>query len=251
MKIRCGHFQGNVRAPAPLPAEDYVEALLAIYRNPRIPLRLVSPISWVSERLDSPTPLISSPASVGAELAVLPNGDLYAGRQAVGLERWRLGNVLEDPKTIRWERLDVMAEAFSNAAKPQQCRRCDWRYRCGGVDASVLLFEEALSQGRPGLDETSAPVGQVPDGGRPSPMFELYCEPRKRLFEEMLWDSAQVAAQGHAHGPRERIRLHEDGIDYVPVNGARGPSTEGPGAAPVSSAEQPATAQIPCSPPAS
>jgi outer membrane protein assembly factor BamB len=45
MKIRCGHFQGNVRAP--VPAETCVGAAVRIYRNLEIPLRLVSPLAWV------------------------------------------------------------------------------------------------------------------------------------------------------------------------------------------------------------
>jgi radical SAM protein with 4Fe4S-binding SPASM domain len=184
----------------PASVEDYVGALMEIYRNPRIPLRLVSPLSWVAARVGSQGALVSSAASVGAEAAVLPNGDLCAGEEAVGLERWRLGNVLEDAANIRWERLDVMAEAFSNALLPDECKQCDWRYRCGGVDACVMLSDE-----RDG-----------PSNGRAG-RFEFYCAPRKRLFEELVWDSAEQAALGRTQGPRERIELREDGIDFEPV----------------------------------
>ena len=47
---------------------------------------------------------------------------MYAGEVGVGIERWRLGNVLNDVENLRWERLDVMAEAFSNAMQPERCR---------------------------------------------------------------------------------------------------------------------------------
>jgi radical SAM protein with 4Fe4S-binding SPASM domain len=190
--------------------EAYTEAVLAIYRNQNVPLKLVSPLSWVSARVDSPAPLLGSPASAGAEVVVLPNGDLHAGESVAGLERWRLGNATDNPKEIRWERLDFMAEAFSNATKPEKCKRCDWRYRCGGVDASVRLMEEAARRGQDGEDA----------GRMPAPLFELYCAPRKRLFEEMIWGSAEAAAAARNGGPRERLELRPDGIDFTPATNA-------------------------------
>jgi hypothetical protein len=48
--------------------------------------------------------------------------------------------------------------------------------------------------------------------------FAFYCAPRKRLFEEIVWDSAEGAAQGQTRPGRERIELREDGIDFTPVN---------------------------------
>ncbi len=212
-----GGSDTGVRGPGAPSVEAYVEALLAIYRNPQIRLRLVSPLSWVAARVEAQAPLPSSPAAVGAELAVLPNGDLYAGERAVGLERWRLGNVLQDPQDIRWERLDAMAEEYSNAMMPAECQGCDWRYRCGGVDASVRLMEEAASQ-RP-ADAGRTQAAPLEDAGRmPAPLFELYCAPRKRLFEEILWGSAEAAANGRRKPGRERIELREDGIDFAPAN---------------------------------
>lgn len=187
-----------------------------------MPLKLVSPLSWVSARVDSPLPLLGSPASAGAEVAVLPNGELYAGESAVGLERWRLGNATENPKDIRWERLDFVAEAFSNATMPEKCKRCDWRYRCGGVDASALLLPEARrQQSGNGARGLSARQDEAADQ-EPTPLFELCCAPRKRLFEEMIWDSAEAAAMARNRGPRERLELRPDGIDFIPVNNARG-----------------------------
>jgi hypothetical protein len=67
-----------------------------------------------------------------------------------------------------------------------------------------------------------------PSGGRrgfsngQASRFELYCAARKLLFDEMVWDWAERAAQGHDPGPRERIELREDGIDFAPVENARG-----------------------------
>ena len=149
------------RSPEAPGVEDYVEALLAIYRDPRIPLRLVSPLSWVAARVNSETPMVSSLAAAGAEVAVVPDGSLYAGEQAVGLEGWRLGNALEDAREIRWERLDVMPEAYASSVKPERCLSCDWRWRCGGVDAAVMQAEEAARGGQAGADAGRMPAPGV------------------------------------------------------------------------------------------
>ena len=192
----------------PPPLGDYIEALLAIYGNPRIPLRLVAPHAWVAARVDSETPLIGSPAAAGAELAVLANGDLYASEWAVGIERWHLGNILQDGRAIRWERLDVLPEVFSNSLQPAQCAQCDSRYRCGGIDASVFFGGEGRRP--PSVDGWSL-------------LFELYCASRKALFEELLWGSVEAAAQGQVKGGRERIQMQPDGITFAPAaTGDRG-----------------------------
>jgi len=186
---------------------------------------LVAPLSWVAARVDSTQPLVSSPAAVGAELAVLPNGDLHAAEAAVDLERWRLGNVLQGAKDIRWERLDVMPEVFSNATMPAKCLGCDWRYRCGGVDASLLLLEEAAGQGPAGNSAGGAPAALVEGTGRmPVPRLDLYCAPRKQLFEGISWDSTEAAATGQAGAGRERIELREDGLEFTPVHEPTSPS---------------------------
>ncbi len=231
---------------------DYVEALVALYRNPGLPLRLVSPLSWVVTRIDAELPLVASASEAGAEVAVLPNGDLYAAEAAVGLEEWRLGNVLDGGEEIRWERLDAIAEAFSCHNKPATCQRCDWRYRCGGVDASVQLLEEAR-RGRVGgaslQDPMDGAVGRVPsrgecsvgrlpsDGGDPTDgeprrvggpglqdplgdgpsLFDLYCAPRKALFEEAIWDAADRAKQAAGRRSRELLHLREEGVDFEPA----------------------------------
>ncbi len=201
------------------PVEEYVEALVAIYRNRMMPLRLISPLSWVAARVDSRQPLVSSPAAAGAEVAVLPNGNVYAGEQVVGVQHWRLGNVLQGPRDFRWERMDAMAELSSYSLKPSQCQHCDWRYRCGGADASVLLLEEAGDGGqRPeargrGAEEAAGGHG----GGALGQLFDLYCAPRKRLFEEILWGSAEAAANSQPRPGRERVSLREDGIHFEPV----------------------------------
>ncbi len=121
----------GAEAPA---ADEYAEAPLALYRNPAVPLRLVSPLSWVGARMNSQVPLIRSAASAGAEIAVTPNGDLYAGEFGVGIERWRIGNVLQASgsvltlsagtegktaekgagltPTLHWERLELSDEGI-------------------------------------------------------------------------------------------------------------------------------------------
>ncbi len=247
--------------PAPLHAsepeaasprlDDYVSAVLAIYRNTHVPLRLVTPLSWVAARVDSRVPEPSSPMDAGAELAVLPNGDLYAGQAAVGLEEWRLGNVLHDPATLRWERLDAMPEVLSKHAKPAACQGCDWRYRCGGVDCAVALFEERKQAGgtelgvevsgrrmagpAPGAarhraascDEESG--GWVPRHGSPAAaqeatpttrtpsLFDLYCAPRKALFEEMIWECIDAACEASVARGRELVELQDMGMDFRPA----------------------------------
>ena len=239
----------GAEAPAP---DDYTEAVLALYRNRAVPLRLVSPLSWVAARMNSQVPLVRSAASAGAEIAVTPNGDLYVGEFGVGIERWRIGNVLQASgsvltfstgterkmaergagltPTLHWERLDAAPESFSNAMQPERCQTCDWRYRCGGLDASVFQLEErrrlAAERGSVGtaaaaLERIEAwPEGETAgdDGDWPD-LAELYCAPRKALFEEMLWDCAESAAQRQAAKPRERLELSDEGIAYVPVAG--------------------------------
>ena len=51
----------------PPQAREYAEALLEVYRAPNVPLRLVSPLSWVAARIDSQQPLVRSALSAGAE----------------------------------------------------------------------------------------------------------------------------------------------------------------------------------------
>ena len=182
--------------------DEFVAAMLAIYRNSRIPLRLVSPLSWVKARIDADTALIGSPLAAGAEIAVLANGDIYAGEGCVGLDPWRLGNVLDGADPLAWERLDAMPEVFSRSTAPDRCKTCDWRYRCGGIDPAVRLLEQQRH-----LDARSGW----------SPLCELYCAPRKALFEEMLWDSVEAAAAGTEKRPRERIELHPDGFTFEPI----------------------------------
>lgn len=189
-------------APGPPDVDDFVAAILAIYRNSRIPLHLVSPLSWVKARIDTDTALISSPMAAGAEIAVLANGDMYAGEGCVGLDQWRLGNVLDGADPLAWERLDAIPEVFSRSTAPDQCKTCDWRYRCGGIDPAVRLLEEQRHWNT---------------RGGWSPLCELYCAPRKALFEEMLWDSVEAAAAGTEKRPRERIELHPDGFTFEPV----------------------------------
>jgi radical SAM protein with 4Fe4S-binding SPASM domain len=190
----------GVKAPE---LEAYLSALLAIYHNARIPLQQVSPLSWITARIDSEYPLLSSPVAAGAEWVVLPNGDLYPAEAALPHPSWRMGNVLEDPSTLHWELLDSLPEIFSYTSKPKACQTCDWRYRCGGVDCSLQLHQWAT-----GLEmESDQP-----------PFFDLYCAPRQALFEEILWDSVQTAARTQGNGGRELIELHEECICYQPAH---------------------------------
>lgn len=107
----------------------------------------------------------------------------------------------------------MMAEGFPGSAARERCGGCDWRWRCGGVDASVLLMAEAA---------------HYEADGQPDPPFvDLYCEPRRQLFEEMLWGAAEVAERPEAPGARERIQLRQDGIDFLPVAGAEGSNDSG------------------------
>jgi len=228
-----GSNRGAVRCPS---AEAYAQALVAIYEERRIPLRLVSPLAWVAARVESEVPMASSLAAAGVEVAVLPDGELYAAEAAAGLESWRLGNVSEGHGGIRWERLDLMPEFFANSVRRGPCASCDWRWRCGGVGGEVVFSEEAARlqgkcdtgdlvpeggrkcavQGEHATGAVEAAAG--PDGGGTgSALFDLYCEPRKRLFEEMLWGTVEAAADGKPRQERERLQLRQDGIDFTPV----------------------------------
>jgi radical SAM protein with 4Fe4S-binding SPASM domain len=229
-------LDGQAGAPG---LEDYVAALMELYLDSRTPSRFVSPLSWVSERMDSEATLIGSSASAGSEIAVLPDGDLYASEYGVGLRPWHLGNVLKGGQNLRWERLDALPEALIYSQQPEQCRACVWRYRCGGLDASVFLLEERLhavlgvacgpqppqregkngehkESGSPLLKSSTGEAGANglwPDRS----LAALYCEPRRRLFEEMLWDYVEAAAQKQPQQPRERIKLSDEGIQYSPL----------------------------------
>ena len=155
--------------------EKLVAALMSIYRDSRIPLRQVTPQSWVAARIDAQEPLVISHEAAGAAVTVLANGNIYAGEVTAGMNDWQLGNILDGSNSLHWERLDPMAEIFSSTDnKPSECQFCDWRYRCGGVDSSVLLLREL---------QKNVGVARWKD------LFQLYCAPRKALFEEALWDS--------------------------------------------------------------
>ena len=177
--------------------EEYVTALLAIYKDDRIPLRMVAPQLWIAERIDRDDPLPSSLQSAGASIAVMANGDMYPGEASVGLDAWRIGNILEEGDVLRWERLDAIPEVFSSSIVPSQCRSCEWRYRCGGVDCSISLLNQRQS-GQPADWES---------------LFQLYCAPRKVLFEEAIWDSVANSVQAGKARPRELIECHQTGVD--------------------------------------
>jgi hypothetical protein len=86
------------------------------------------------------------------------------------------------------------------------------------VDASVLLLSERR-QSENHIPEVALAEqdAQEPTGWRaaeqPS-LFQLYCAPRKALFEEALWSSAEAAANSNG-GKRERLELHEGGVSFV------------------------------------
>jgi radical SAM protein with 4Fe4S-binding SPASM domain len=183
---------------APPQLDKYIASLVAIYKNDRIAVRRVGPQCWVALRVNQEVPLISSAEAAGAALVVTADGELYPSESTVGLPAWHLGNLVEAPEAIRWERLDALPEMFSNLTKPEPCQNCEWRYRCGGVDCSVSLLGE-----RPQCTTD------------PHTLFQLYCAPRKALFEEALWDSVVDSAQHHAKAPRELLELSETGIKFV------------------------------------
>jgi hypothetical protein len=41
----------------------------------------------------------------------------------------------------------------------------------------------------------------------------------------MIWDSAEAAAAARNGGPRERLELRPDGIDFTPVNNVKNGSS--------------------------
>jgi radical SAM protein with 4Fe4S-binding SPASM domain len=195
-------FSADRAGQPPPDAEQYVEALREIYRDPNIPLALIAPQQWVSARASSETPLLGSPAAAGAELAVTPNGDIFAGAGGEGVERWRVGNVLDEAASLRWERLDVLPEILAGACASEPCKSCDWKHRCGGPDASVLFARARL-----GPDSS----------GQGRSLFELYCAPRKELFEEIQWDRCESAARSSHRQPRERLELETSCVRFTPV----------------------------------
>jgi radical SAM protein with 4Fe4S-binding SPASM domain len=131
---------------------------------------------------------------------VLPNGDLYPGEGSVGSRRWRLGNVLDDAN-IKWELLDVIAEVRSASLQAVECTQCPWRYRCGGLNAWAGTLHQ-----NPGPEQGCH-------------WRDLYCLPRKRLFEELLWQSANSVASGVGQGKKELLELKPDGITFAPDGG--------------------------------
>ncbi len=202
-------------------AQAYATQVLAIYTDSGIPLRVVFPHSWVADRVDACVPLVGSPEAGGAAITVLADGNVYAGENCVGAEAWRMGNVLDDVGALRWERLWAMPEAFSHHSKPDTCRICEWRHRCGGIDASVLL-----------LAECPAPEGAA----RAQYLHDLYCAPRKALFAEALWDSVAQSAEFNEtrNDCRELVEVHEDAISFRPATlpGRSVPVSDAPPAPP-------------------
>lgn len=187
---------------APPSVHDYTAALLAIYREGLVPLRKVSPLSWVAARVDADLPLPSSTETVGAALVVLPTGEVYPAEAAVGSSAWCLGNVLNGAASLHWERSDALAEMSAGSMKPAACRNCDWRYRCGGIDANVSLLKARR---------------QADSAESQQALADFYCEPRKALFEAAFWDST-VSSAGKATRPsREILKLHATGLEFKPA----------------------------------
>ena len=54
--------------------------------------------------------------------------------------------------------------------------------------------------------------------GRAS-LFQLFCQPRKMLFEELLWESVMAATKKPLGYPRERIETRQDGLELITVKG--------------------------------
>ena len=184
-------------AHVPPSIDDYTSALLGIYRDERIPLRNVTPQSWVAARIDADVSLVTSPESAGAAVTVLPNREIYAGEHAVGNQSWRLGKIGNQP--LQWERLDAMAEAGITRARTPECQTCDWRFRCGGLDSSVWLVQGAQKGDSSNDCQTT---------------FDLYCKPRKALFEEAIWDSVKHSSNLGGAKSRELLDLAEDKVSF-------------------------------------
>ena len=92
-----------------------------------------------------------------------------------------------------------MPEMFSSVNKPEPCRRCQWRYRCGGADCSVII----------GAQHTSSDCFAQEEG------FQLYCAPRKALFEEQIWDFARNYVAASVPAPRELIDITQGGVSFI------------------------------------
>jgi radical SAM protein with 4Fe4S-binding SPASM domain len=204
--VRSESLGAGLADADPAPAiEEYSETLLRIWRNRQIPIDRVSPLSWVATRVNSEGPLPISAMDAGVAIAVLPNGDIYCGEWSVGLGEWRLGNVLEEDRKIRWERLDILPETLLRSPKAQKCRTCEWRYRCGGAPSSLALLAK-----RDGL-----PVGEGGASSIPDPVFDLYCEPRRRLFEELIWEWADAGMRGTVRQQVEGVELTKTGVEFA------------------------------------
>ena len=189
--------------PAPPEPDDYASALVGLYNDTGTPPHLVSPMSWVAARMNSEVPLISSAEAVGAHLVILPDGSAYPSEWALGFERHCLGNVLASQEPMRWERLDALPETVDRSVRSEGCSRCDWRYRCGGLDPQSFPRPE---------DQQSPAPGSV--------VRKLYCQPRKRLFEEMFWARIDAAKANGGQAGRERLTLLDQGVAFQPVDPA-------------------------------
>lgn len=98
-------------------------------------------------------------------LAVTPEGDLYPCHQFVGMEEFKMGNVL-----IGIEKQDIV-ETFSqiNVYTKESCRKCWAKFYCsGGCAANAWNFHKNLSD-----------------------VYEIGCELEKKRVECALWLKAQ------------------------------------------------------------
>lgn len=200
--VTTDSLSDSMQTPLPL-INEYVAALVSIYNDSRIPLRHVSPQSWVAARMEADVPLVSSPEAAGACLTVFPNGDLFAGECSRPLPDWRLGNILEGVGALKWERIDSMAELWLGRGKAPRCYECVWRYRCGGLDPSLYVGSDTMDVA-PTMDSEAR--------------VAFYCHPRRALFEEALWGVVAKSIGGHSIEGKEIVELDEQRVRFVSCN---------------------------------
>ncbi|MCJ7596631.1 MAG: SPASM domain-containing protein [Desulfobacterales bacterium] len=161
--------------PAP---EVLIKGLVEIYKSKIWESTHLFPFSVYSSKIQPGSKIVMGcGAPYGNTPVVDVHGDVYPCIYLVGIKRFFLGNVLDDDypneKVLDWM-MDLL-----HVDNLEDCRRCPWRYLCGG----------------------GCPVGRliILDNPGVTPKVETYCgkiscEYTKKILELLFWELATEAS---------------------------------------------------------
>ncbi len=116
-------------------------------------------------------------APYGNTPVVDANGDVYPCIYLVGIKRYYIGNIMNESYPDK----NALRHLYNylHVDRREDCRKCSWRYICGG----------ACALGRLTVFDNPRASGEVKDYCR-----RITCEYTKKLLELLLWDKAQEKA---------------------------------------------------------